>query len=198
MGAHTGQPHSVTRKDQTSRALFITGAVGSGKSTVLDHLGDLLEEAGAPFTLVDLDWLHRTWPPPADDPQQSQLELANLQSLATNVLAAQGDRPAPSGSEHRFVLAGVLVDDDQRAAVTHALARPMTVVRLEVEPDQLERQLRTRYTDPDRRRHLEWHLGVAAAMEERLRASSVADHVVPVAGRSPRQVASAVLATAGW
>jgi hypothetical protein len=46
-----------------SWAIFINGSYGVGKSSTLEHIGDLLADAGQPFSLMDVDWYHRSWPP---------------------------------------------------------------------------------------------------------------------------------------
>lgn len=41
--------------DGSRPALLLNGTYGVGKSAVLDHVGDLLAEAGRPFSLMDVD-----------------------------------------------------------------------------------------------------------------------------------------------
>jgi hypothetical protein len=48
-------------------AIFRNGGYGDGKSSALDHVGDLLANAGTPFSLMDVDWFHRSWPPADPD-----------------------------------------------------------------------------------------------------------------------------------
>ncbi|MFK4084571.1 hypothetical protein ACI2LF_10715 [Kribbella sp. NPDC020789] len=43
-------------------AIFLNGGYGVGKSSTLEHVGDLLAAAGTPFSLMDVDWFHRSWP----------------------------------------------------------------------------------------------------------------------------------------
>lgn len=50
---------------QSEYAIFLNGGFGVGKSSTLEHVGDLLAEARRPFSLMDVDWFHRSWPPPA-------------------------------------------------------------------------------------------------------------------------------------
>lgn len=172
-----------------SRTLFVNGTVGSGKTTVLDHLGDLLEEEGTPFTLLDLDGLRRSWPTPEDDRFNVELELANLTAVARNALT-RGPRVV--------VLAGVLEHQGLRRRYEEAVGTPVVVVRLAVEPALLRARLRGRYPDPDQDRHLRWHLARAAELDTVLRRNQVDDHVVQTGEDTPRQVAQRVLQAVGW
>jgi adenylylsulfate kinase-like enzyme len=40
-----------------AEAVLLTGVYGSGKSTVVEEMASLLEERGAPYAALDLDWL---------------------------------------------------------------------------------------------------------------------------------------------
>lgn len=52
-----------------SYVIFLNGSYGVGKSSAIDHVGDLLAEYGKAFSLMDVDWFHRSWPPADDDPR---------------------------------------------------------------------------------------------------------------------------------
>lgn len=49
------------------RAVLVTGVFGSGKSSIAEEIADLLEGAGLPYALLDLDflmwfrWRRRSW-----------------------------------------------------------------------------------------------------------------------------------------
>jgi Ni2+-binding GTPase involved in maturation of urease and hydrogenase len=40
-----------------ARAVLVTGTVGSGKTTVVDAIGDVLRRRRVPNAVIDLDWL---------------------------------------------------------------------------------------------------------------------------------------------
>ena len=112
------------------RVLFLNGAVGVGKSTVADAVGALLETAGIPHAVIDLDGLRRGWPPPEGDRFNSAIELANLRPVAANYVDA---------GARILVLAGVIEEAQAVDLYTDALGgvRP-TVIRLRVDPADTE------------------------------------------------------------
>ncbi|MGW3761717.1 hypothetical protein [Streptomyces sp. NPDC005131] len=67
-----------------ARAILITGTVGAGKTSVAGAAGDLLTGAGVPNAVIDMDWLCRTWPAPADDRFNFALLLRNLRCMVGN------------------------------------------------------------------------------------------------------------------
>ncbi|MGO1339231.1 MAG: hypothetical protein ACTML1_06545, partial [Cellulosimicrobium funkei] len=70
----------------TSRefGIFLNGSYGVGKSSTLDHLADLFAEAELPFSLFDVDWFHRSWPPAPTDPQNVLTEADNIRAVWRN------------------------------------------------------------------------------------------------------------------
>lgn len=168
-------------------AVFVNGTVGVGKTTAVDHVGDLLEEAGHPFTLVDLDALRRTWPPPEADPFHHALELANLEALLRNDL--QPD-------DRTVVLAGVIEDASARRRYEQVLGRPLVVVRLAARPEVVRDRIDARYRDPAQHGHLEWHQRRAPELARTLEQAALDDHVLDVSDLFPRDVAIAVVGLA--
>lgn len=167
-----------------ARAVLLTGTVGVGKTTTLDHLGVLWREARVPRALVDLDALCRTWPSPLGDPFQLDLTLRNLASLRAN----DADR-----ATRAVGLAGVVETADERARLQDAVGVPLTVVRLVAGPVEVRRRLLGRYPDPDDAASLRWHLARAGELDAVLDAVALHDHVVEVDDLSPRQVAQQVI-----
>jgi hypothetical protein len=106
------------------RALLLTGAVGSGKTTVLREIGAVLEERGDSYALVDLDWL--CWISAAISPREAL--AANLRAVCATYAAAGVDR---------IVLARGEVDVVRSVLDVFA-------VRLDVPRAELERRLRAR------------------------------------------------------
>ena len=43
--------------DQSSEAVLLTGAYGTGKSSVAAEMAELLEARDVPYAAIDLDWL---------------------------------------------------------------------------------------------------------------------------------------------
>lgn len=171
-----------------ARALFVNGTVGSGKTTTIEHIGELLAEGEVAHALIDLDWLRNAWPAPLDDAFNNELELANLAAVAKNSRAA--------GFE-TLVLAGVIEDPAVTARYVEALGCPLTVVRLDVDLDWVRDRLVTRHEDDPEA--LDWHHRRVGELHAILEQSRSSEKVVRVAaGESPRQVAVRVLQAAGW
>ncbi len=168
-------------------ALLLTGTVGAGKTTTADAVGLLLEAASVPHAIIDLDEIRRLWPKPPSDPFASEVELRNVESLASNYLAAGADR---------LVLAGVCETWTQRRRYESAVAVPLVVCRLHAPPDALTARLRDRHRDEPT--ELAWHLDRAPELDAILDAAGVADAGVATELRTPLEVASEVIALIGW
>lgn len=167
--------------------LFLNGGYGVGKSATLDHVGDVLAEAHQPFSLMDVDWFHRSWPPHPDDPDNVVIEADNLAAVWTSYRRA-GPR--------QLVVAGVLSSPDDRRRYERALALPLRSVRLTASPEVTGARLRQRYTE-DRGAALRWHLDrydERAAVIER---ADLDELVVDTDHRRPRAVAEQVLRQVG-
>lgn len=168
-------------------ALLITGTVGAGKTTTAEAVGDLLRERGVPHAVVDLDWLRRAWPSPADDPFNSALEIANLTAVTATYLRAGASR---------LVLAGVLEDAAGKERYREAVGVPLHVVRLRVDLPLVRRRLQARHAHEQAVR--EWHLHRSGELHDVLEAAGVEDAVLETSALSPQQVAEALLARVGW
>ncbi|GAA1284406.1 AAA family ATPase [Brachybacterium alimentarium] len=169
----------------STRALLITGAVGVGKTTAADAIGDELAIRGVPGAVMDLDRLRQAWPAPIDDRFQTKLTLANLRSMTRNYrdVGAQV-----------LVAAGVLETREERLAHESAFGCPLTVVRLTVPHEVVRARLHRRHElDPN---GLAWHLDRYDELTAILDAAMVADTEVPNSG-TPSHTARAVLDAAG-
>jgi len=163
------------------RAILLTGTVGSGKTTLLLELGELLEERGLAYALVDLDWL--AWLRPAAG---SPLSVHDV--LVENLRGAW--RTFRRAGVERLVAARAVRRIDELEALRRALPGvELFVVRLDVSDATRERRLRAR----DTRAELAGHLADAHALEPGLE-----DIAVTGEGLSPEEVAREVLAAAGW
>jgi len=168
-----------------ARALLIIGPVGSGKTTTLHEIEAMLDQAGTPNAIVDLDWLAWATPAPASTTTVHDLLIANLAAVWQTFHAA--------GIEH-IAVARMLSDPSEIAAVRGALhGCETTVVELSVDAGVLERRIRLRDSDLQLAEHL--------ALLDTYDADGAgvrADAVIEIDDQSPAQVARDVLGVAGW
>jgi adenylylsulfate kinase len=103
------------------KAVLLTGVYGSGKSTVAREMAYLLEQAGEPYALLDLDYL--SWGGAGEDDRASEfaLMLANLAAVAANYRRA---------GIANIVLAYFVRTAAEVQAIEQALGASVTVVRL--------------------------------------------------------------------
>lgn len=162
------------------RVLLLTGAPGSGKTTVLTAVGELLEAGPRPYALVDLDWL--AWVRP--DPARATVREVLTWNLAS-ALASFRDAGIRDVVTSRF-----LPDPSHLAAIEAALpsGATLTVVRLDVPAAELARRLAGRDTPEDRAGHLAMARGEVP----------VPDAVTVDGEAPPIEVAARVLHAAGW
>jgi adenylylsulfate kinase-like enzyme len=118
--------------DDAPEAVLLSGAYGTGKSSVAAEMAELLEERGLPYAAIDLDWL--AWANIEDGHGEAgeRLMLANLAPMIGNYRAAELTR---------FVLAGLLTSTDERERLRDTLGMRLRVVRLTVPLDEIERRL---------------------------------------------------------
>lgn len=164
--------------------IFINGVYGSGKSSVLEHVGDALAAAALPFALMDIDWFHRSWPPAPDDPANTLTEAKNMSVVWRNYRAA-GPR--------RLVVSGVISDQEDLVRYETAFGLPVRSVRLTADDQCIEERLRRRYT-PEQARSLDWHLTRFRALNHQLTDAGIDELVIDTSGRTPASVARLVLA----
>jgi len=168
-----------------ARALLIIGPVGSGKTTTLHEIEAMLDQAGTPNAIVDLDWL--AWATPAAS------STASVHDLMVANLAAVWQTFRTAGIEY-IALARMLNDPAEIAAVRAALhGCETTVVELSVDPGVLEQRIRLR----DSGVQLAEHLAFLDAYDAE-GAEARSDAVIDVDDQSPAQVARDVLGVAGW
>jgi hypothetical protein len=116
----------------SGEAVLLTGVYGSGKSTVAADIALLLERAGSPYALLDLDFLSWFSTGGEGHGEAPALLIANLSVVAANYRRA-GIR--------RFVLAYAVQDASDLSRIRAALGWPVSVVRLSASPDVVERRL---------------------------------------------------------
>jgi adenylylsulfate kinase-like enzyme len=169
-----------------TRAILLTGTLGSGKTAVAVEVAWLLSLRDVRVAVIDLDWLG--WAHLGDEERPGRIDelvAANLAALRPNYAAA--------GVEH-LVLARLLIRRAALEAVRAALPdAELTVVRLTASPATLAARLRRR----DSGRELEEHLGEFQPYDA-LAAGVDSDAVVDNDGRPVSEVAEEVLRLAGW
>lgn len=170
--------------DHTDFAIFLNGSYGAGKTSTLDHVGDLLAEAGRPFSLMDVDWFHRSWPSSVRDPANLMTEAANMAAVWRNYKSA-GPR--------QLVVGGVLASRQDWARYEDAFGLRIRSVRLVADDSDMEARLRRRYT-PEQDSSLKWHLERYRELNSALSDADLDEAVIETSDRSPRQVATTVLA----
>jgi hypothetical protein len=156
----------VIQLTQPDYAIFLNGGYGVGKSSTLDHLGDLLAKAGRPFSLMDVDWLHRSWPPA--DPDNALIEAHNIAAVWTNYRSA-GPR--------QLVMCGVISTTANQERYAAAVERRIRMVRLTANADITRQRLRRRYS-ASQRSALEWHLERCAEIAARLEVADLDELVI--------------------
>jgi adenylylsulfate kinase-like enzyme len=115
-------------------AVLISGAYGTGKSSVAAEMAELLEADGVAYAAIDLDWLAWANIEDAHGEAGERLMLANLAPMIGNYRAA---------GLTRFVLAGLLTSGDERDRLRETIGMRLRVVRLMVPIDEIERRLGT-------------------------------------------------------
>lgn len=163
--------------------LVVSGTVGSGKTSVGRAASLLLAERRVPHALVDLDWLETYWSPVADD----------AEAVLHRNLAAVWSTYRAAGCE-RLICCRVVehpsVVDRLVAAVPGAAP---TIVWLDASPSITEPRIRAREPgDPT------WFLDATVAIHQRVDPAAITPHVLPVAGRTPTELAHDALLAGGW
>lgn len=167
----------------SSRAIFLNGTAGVGKTTVLDHVGDLLAEVGEPFGLLDVDWFHRYHPPNPGDPGNRALEGRGLAAVARGYLE-HGPRT--------LVVSGVITSAERRADYADVLGVPMSVVWLRLAPAEVAQRLQRRHARQPQ--HLPALLRQGDDFAVQIAAAHAYDHVLDIDGLTAREAAERVLA----
>lgn len=169
-----------------SGALFLNGTVGAGKTTAAEAIGDLLQQRGIPYAVIDLDWLRNAWPAPADDPFNLELELQNLAAVTANFRKA-GARV--------LVLAGVIEKPGDRERYERALDEQFVVCRLVVPIPRIQSRITARHPPGAEQ---DWHLARIGELDSILESAQLDDFVVQIDDAEPPAIAREVLRTVGW
>ncbi|GAA3082055.1 hypothetical protein JOF29_004637 [Kribbella aluminosa] len=166
---------------QAGYAIFLNGGYGVGKSAALEHVGDLLARAGRPFSLMDVDWFHRSWPP---------AEQGNALVEAHNIAAVW--KAYRSVGPRQLVMCGVISTEAARDRYAAAVECPVRTVRLTADPGIVRKRLRGRY-GASQAAALEWHLERCDEIAARLDAAALDEAVIDTSTLGPLEVAERVL-----
>ncbi len=162
---------------------MLSGAVASGKTTVLLQIGALLDQRDEPYALIDLDWL--AWVRPAIGSERSVGAL-----LVENLDAVW--RAYRRAGVRRLVMARHLGHPGRLAAIRGALPDvEMLSVHLAAPVAVLEQRLRRR----DSGSELSEHLALLSDGGTTPFEDAVVDNDD---GRPAREVALEILEIAGW
>jgi GTPase SAR1 family protein len=114
------------------RALLVTGTYGSGKTTLVEELAELLEERGDPYGAIDLDWLGWFDVPGLSDDELDAVANRNLAAVVRHYLDA---------GVRYLLLAGAVRSRAELDRIRDAVGVPLDVVRLHVSQDEIRRRL---------------------------------------------------------
>ena len=164
------------------RSVLLTGVYGVGKSTVAVEMAEVLETAGEPYAVVDLDFLG--WFAAGDDgPGGHEMTVRNLAAVAANYLEA---------GVTSFVLAKSVRTAEERDEIEAAVGVPMRTVRLTLPIEVIEARLSG---DPTTGRKID----LAAARRWLARETGVGVEEWSVENtQAPDVVAQSILDRLGW
>ncbi len=124
---------SASATPPDARAVVLTGAYGSGKTTTAVEIADRLDAAGVPSAAIDLDWLGWHSAPGIDEHDDPRLTLANLAAMRAIYLEA---------GVRSFVLAWRVPRREATSRrLRDVLRMPATVVRIDVPIEVIEHRL---------------------------------------------------------
>lgn len=144
------------------RVLLITGAMGAGKTTLAEAVGDLLIERDLPSAMIDLDWLGQVHPMTDDDPVAHRLIIENLAAVWPNY-RRRGVR--------YLVLARLVRDRDTWQAYRRVIPEARwTLARATAPQPVIEERLVERHRNDVSpailQRHLDWSRRATARLDE--------------------------------
>jgi hypothetical protein len=165
-------------------AVLITGVYGSGKTSVVEEIADLLEHQHRPYALIDLDYLSWFGSGHLDGHVDQRIMLANLAAVVSNYRDV---------GVRFFLLAGAIRGQLELEAIRAELGMGLSVVRLTASWEEIERRLRSNVTTARHRDDLptaaEW---IAASTGEGIEDLTIAND------RPIREVATEIVEWLGW
>jgi adenylylsulfate kinase len=115
-----------------AEAVLITGAYGTGKSSLAAQIADMLEDRGLRYAALDLDWLAWGYPGSEEASAEHRMMMKNLAAVVANYHEA---------GVRYFVLARAFTERWELEDLIGGFPFPLTLVRLEVPPEVIEERL---------------------------------------------------------
>lgn len=178
-------------KNIATQVLVVNGTMGAGKTTTAAAVFDALGERGSRAGFIDGDYLCQAVPCPDGDPFNQELLFGNLSAVAPNC------RDRGLGL---MVIARVVEDPADReryAAAFSSDAGPADVSIVRVDAPEEVRFARLAEREPEGQWR-DWSLSRTVELADALEALDLDDAVVSTDDRARQDVASEVLAAAGW
>ena len=166
-----------------SRALFIGGPSGVGKSTVAFALHDLLTDLDVRHAVIEGDALDLAHPAPWE------------YHLAERNLAAIWSNYRDLGYRRLIYTNTVSVLEADALAAAMGDTPETTSVLLQASEETVSARLGLREHGESLERHLERSVAVASRLEER---ASGAVHRIHADGQTPAEIAERILGLVGW
>lgn len=171
-------------KDNRTAVLLISGTMGSGKTTVLGEMSDVLSQHGVHHAAIDMDTLgcgHLPGKASAD-----HVMMDNLASVWRNYAAA---------GAHRVLLARAVETLDELTRITAAIpSNDMTIVRLTADRTTLQRRIAQR--EPGMNQNV--FMKRATELDKILSTANLEHFVIVNDGQSMTEVAQDILMRAEW
>jgi hypothetical protein len=164
-------------------AVAVTGAYGSGKSSVVEEMAGMLERAELSYAALDLDWLSWFDAAGLQEGAGRRVLMANLAAVLDNYLEV--------GVE-RILMAWAIENAADLGLLRSAVPMPLRVVRLAAPIEEIRARLSSSPTT-DRRHDL--------AVAERWLAEGTGTDIGDVeidSDRPVRHVATDILQWLGW
>ena len=161
------------------QGVVVTGAYGTGKSSLIEEMASVLEEGGYRFAAIDLDWL--MWF--QADADSFEVYLLNLSAVVSNYLAA---------GVQLFLLAGTVRDASELGKMRSTLPFSLMAIRLTAPLTVIRERLSTAVTS-GRADDLE----VAVQQVRNQTGVGIEDLTLPNEG-TIQETAAAALAWLGW
>jgi len=165
-------------------AVVVTGVYGSGKSSVVEEVADVLEQRGSAYAAMDLDWLWWFDAGQLTRDERRQVLMSNLSAVVDNYTAV--------GVE-RFLMAWAIESGADLNALRATMPMPLRVVRLTVPLDVIRSRLSSTATTARLRDDL--------AIAERWTANGTGTDLgdLEISNNRPlRQVANDIVSWLGW